>query len=564
MQLRAPAQPAAPEPAKPPEPSTQSSDKRRPPAAVVRRRRLAAILALALAGIVALIISWLVGSGPAPPATGAAAVVPADALAYVNLSIDPSRGAVGQAGSLAARFPGYRPLLSDIETRVGEILSGGAPLDFARDVAPWLGNEAALAVLNTTTSPAGSLIVLDVSDRARARAFLARSGARPAGSYRRVQLFGYPTGTELAFLGRYLAFGQDASLRAAIDVQTGIAPSLQRDPTYQRAAAGEPAGRVLDAYASASGVQRLLMPQHGVIGAVGALLDQPALGAAALSLSPADGGARLKVHTVLDPQLAQLHLSTVTTFTPSIPEVIPAGSTVMLDTSSLDSLAPRLLRAGAAGGVIGQVGPLLKRLGVALAAEGVNVGRILALFHGETAVAVSPAASAVGAPDVTIITRTGNPLAANEELGALEAPLAQLFAPGSGPGQSPLFNDRQVGGITAHQLSLGAGLQVDYAVFRGLVVVSTSLSGISAVLARARSLGSESAFRTVVDSHQKRVGSLLFLDFSQLLSLGEQMGLTHSARLSALGPDLERISAVGLSSTSGKTDTTAELFLQIP
>ena len=363
LQLRAPAQPAAPEPAKPTEPSTQSSDKRRPPAAVVRRRRLAAILALALAGIVALIISLLVGSGPAPPATGAAAVVPADALAYVNLSIDPSRGAVEQAGSLAARFPGYRPLLSDVETRVGGILSGGAPLDFARDVAPWLGNEAALAVLNTTTSTAGSLIVLDVSDRARARAFLARSGARPVGSYRRVQLLGYPTGTELAFLGRYLAFGQDASLRAAIDVQTGIAPSLQHDPTYQRAAAGEPAGRVLDAYASASGVQRLLMPQHGVIGAVGALLDQPALGAAALSLSPADGGARLKVHTVLDPQLAQLHPSTVTTFTPSIPDVIPAGSTVMLDTSSLDSLAPRLLRAGAAGGVIGQVGPLLKRLG---------------------------------------------------------------------------------------------------------------------------------------------------------------------------------------------------------
>jgi hypothetical protein len=71
-------------------------------------------------------------------------------------------------------------------------------------------------------------------------------------------------------------------------------------------------------------------------------------------------------------------------------------------------------------------------------------------------------------------------------------------------------------------------------------------------------------FRAVVGAYRRRVGSLLFLDFSQLLSLGGQMGLTHSARLSALGPDLEKISAVGLSSTSGKTDTTAELFLQIP
>jgi hypothetical protein len=140
----------------------------------------------------------------------------------------------------------------------------------------------------------------------------------------------------------------------------------------------------------------------------------------------------------------------------------------------------------------------------------------------------------------------------------------QLFARASGPGQSPLFNDRQVNGITAHQLSLGAGLQLDYAVFRGLVVVSTSLKGISAVLARTDSPGNETTFRTVVGSHQNGVGSLVFLDFSQLLSLGEQMGLTHSARFGALGSDLEKISAVGLSSVSGKVDTTAELFLQIP
>jgi hypothetical protein len=84
------------------------------------------------------------------------------------------------------------------------------------------------------------------------------------------------------------------------------------------------------------------------------------------------------------------------------------------------------------------------------------MGRLLSMFAGETAVVISPAASSLGAPAVTIITRTGNALAANEELGALEAPLAQLFAPGSGPGQTPLFNDRQVSGITAHQLSLGA------------------------------------------------------------------------------------------------------------
>ena len=57
--------------------------------------------------------------------------------------------------------------------------------------------------------------------------------------------------------------------------------------------------------------------------------------------------------------------------------------------------------------------------------------------------------------------------------------------------------------------------------------------------------------------------SLLFLDFDQLLSLGEQTGLTRSARYRAPRADLQRIRAIGLQSSSGEADSTAELFLQI-
>jgi hypothetical protein len=42
------------------------------------------------------------------------------------------------------------------------------------------------------------------------------------------------------------------------------------------------------------------------------------------------------------------------------------------------------------------------------------------------------------------------------------------------------------------------------------------------------------------------------------------MGLTRSARLLTVRPDLERIRAAGLTSSRGEADTTAELFLQIP
>ena len=61
----------------------------------------------------------------------------------------------------------------------------------------------------------------------------------------------------------------------------------------------------------------------------------------------------------------------------------------------------------------------------------------------------------------------------------------------------------------------------------------------------------------------KRVTSLVFLDFGQLLSLAEQTGLTHGAQVGAIGLDLARIHAAGLISTAGENDTNAELFLQI-
>jgi hypothetical protein len=146
LPLRAPTRPAASERAQPPRqpPPDAPPAPRRPPSAVARRRRLLALLGLALVGLVALIgVSLLTRGGETPPATGAATLVPADALAYVNLSIDPNRGAVKQATTLGAHFPGYPRLLGNVESRVGGIVSGGASVDFARDVAPWLGDEAA-------------------------------------------------------------------------------------------------------------------------------------------------------------------------------------------------------------------------------------------------------------------------------------------------------------------------------------------------------------------------------------------------------------------------------------
>ena len=109
--------------------------------------------------------------------------------------------------------------------------------------------------------------------------------------------------------------------------------------------------------------------------------------------------------------------------------------------------------------------------------------------------------------------------------------------------------------MTAHELALGAGLQIDYAVFDGLVVVSTSVAAIDAGR-DPRAIRSPTSRPTRRRSRAGRdeLSSLLFLDFSQLLSLGEQTGLTSERAPSrALPPDLEKVRAMGLSSTSGES-----------
>ena len=49
----------------------------------------------------------LSGSGEAAPDSAAASVVPADALAFISVSTDPTRPAVEQVLALAKEFPGY-------------------------------------------------------------------------------------------------------------------------------------------------------------------------------------------------------------------------------------------------------------------------------------------------------------------------------------------------------------------------------------------------------------------------------------------------------------------------
>jgi hypothetical protein len=535
-----------------PPPSAQSSPR------FIRRRLALAAGALTAAVAIALALVLLTGgSGTVPPATGAATIVPADALAYVSLSTDPSRPAVSDARKLAARFPDWPLLEAAAVNRLRSLVGGSSSADFATQVRPWLGKEASLALIAGPNGTAQPLVVLEVAKAARARAFVDRAGATRAGLYDGARILAYPSGTELAFVGHYLVAGPDAGVRASLDAARGRARALAHDPAYERAVSGEPADRVLDAYLPAAGVHQLLATRTGVPGAIGSLLDRPALQGAAFSLSPGPSGARVQVHSILGASATRV---AVRSFTPTLPSVLPSGSTLMLDVNGLGRAAPGLLSAAATAGIAGNVGPLLRRVGSALTAQGVNVRHVVSLFDGETAVAISPGPS----PALLIVSRVRDQAAARSELAALEGPVQTLFSPsGSAGGQVPELTDQAVGGATVHEIGLGPGLQLDYAVFNGLVAVSTSVSAIEGVAQRRHALGSDPAYRATLPDQPPRLSSLVFGEVSQLLALGGQTGLTSGAGTRALLPDLSKLRAVGLSSSSGGTDTTTQLSLEV-
>jgi Protein of unknown function (DUF3352) len=527
------------------------------------RRRLAlagGLLATTLAIAAALILIFN-GSGEAPPDTGAAAIVPAGALAYVNLSTDPSRPAVGRARTLAARFPDWPILATAAQSRLDSIVGGPRPAGFTKDIRPWLGDEASLALVPARDGAAQSLVALEMSKPARARSFVTGAGAVAAGTYRGARLLAYPSGTELAFLGRYLVAGPAAAVRSSIDAWRAPARSLARDPAYSRAASSEPPDRVLDAYLPAAGIRGLVAPRTGVAGAIGLLLDRPSLQGAAISLSATSGGARVLMDTVDRAGASRSTAPSGASFTPTLQTVLPAGSTLMVDVPGLGRAAPALLGAAATAGIGANIGPLLGRLGSALAAEGVNVHSIVSLFSGETAVAISPGPT----PALLIVARLRKAAAARSELASLEGPVSSLFSStGADAIQVPELVDRQVGDATVHELQLGPGLQVNYTVTGGLFVLSTSVAAIDSVVQRSRSLADDASYKATLPDRPQAVSSLVFGDVSRLLALGEQIGLTSGAHTRRLLPDLARIRAIGVSSTSQGRDTTTELRLEIP
>jgi len=227
-------------------------------------------------------------------ATDPATAVPASAPLFAGAIVRPTgsqKAAASAAGrTLTRQADPYLRLLTALQT------PGSPPLDFGRDVAPWLGPSAGIFLSSLTTteeSKIGGLlsglardllggssgasafpfaahglqgaIVLDTSDAGKARSFVEsqakRAGAH-ASSYRGVAYQATPEGTAFAVVHGLAVIGSVEGLQGVIDTTLG-GPSLADSGGYAKLVSAAPSGTLAHVYVNPTASGGKGAPQGG-------------------------------------------------------------------------------------------------------------------------------------------------------------------------------------------------------------------------------------------------------------------------------------------------------------
>jgi hypothetical protein len=489
--------------------------------------------------------------GIAPP-DHAARLVPGEALVYTHGTLDRDSSQWGRATRLFRRLRG----LVRLRDRAASALTpGGGAIDLAREVEPWVGDEAALALL-PGRGAARSLILAEVADRELALAFLKRAVGKVRTTSRRgikVRLYGR---LATAFVEDFLLIGQLGNVRRAIDVREHPSLSLEQNPAFRRARRHLPRGeRIAYAYASPGGVRGLLGRRRDLLGELMKLVDDDALEGAAASVQLAERGARVFLASALRDRQGR-RARQAPSFTPKLPDVIPGDVVAYLGMRGADSVLEVATDAG--GGRV----PLLDTLARVesdLEQGGLRLRRALRpLLRKEAALFVTAAGAT---PALTLVA---DRVRGQDFQGVLDR-LQPLFSRSLGDlsaGVVPTLEPRRIAGVNAATIRITPTLALTYAVFGGRAVVSTGARGIEALRSGGSSIADNPLLSAVL-SGSDRVTSVVFLDLRRLLAIGEQADLGQAPSYRALSSDLSGIGAVSAITREKAASKTAKIFIEV-
>jgi hypothetical protein len=502
-------------------------------------------IAVILIGAVVLVTS-LAGGSSDERSDDAVRLVPPDALVYAQASVEPNSEQWRFAGEAVRKLPTLRRLRAQA---LRSLERGGGSLDFDVSIRPWIGDQAAIALLPDGRR-ASSLILVSVADQARARQFLSGAGRPEVQRHRGVTIRAYGD-LATAFVGEFLAIGRPELVRASIDTAGGR--SLADEALYRDAVARlETEDPIAYGYASQDGVSRLLRQQGGLVARVGALLERPGLRAAAASVRAEADGLRASVSTSLIPARGQAPQA----FRPTLLADIPAGAIAYLGARGLDTIFDQLAEVGAAGSVERVLGRELGSVGRRALLDAVEP-----LLGREAALVVTPPASL---PVISLVVANTSREEGGEVVLALQPLLSELLQAPSEAGQVPTLEPRRIDDVEAVTLRVSPSLELTYAAFDDKLVVSTSPEGIRQLNGRGRSLRGNPSFAPGLRDFLEEPSSVVFLDLRRLSALAERAGLGDTPDYRAIRPDIARVGAVSAVTASERSAQTAEIFLEVP
>lgn len=296
----------------------------------------------------------------APAAAGergeAAKAIPADALAFVDVNVDPNDASWQKVQALGQKFPGWDKLVQ--EFRAGLSQSDGDGSSYARDIEPWLGGEVAVGVLSVDVASAQpeAIVYAASKDDAKANETIARQkDVKDAGTkdgYHRYEIAGDQPMFVAVGDGAVIGSNRERALDDALRTRAGSIDALADAAAYGESLAALPDDSMAVGYVNGPKVAQLFdlaMSAAGAqaAGAATAQLDQArealkALRSIGMSLGANDKGYVATMHAVGDAEKLQaLGTGTQTAFAPTLAAKVPGDAALF---ASFRDLGPQYAR----------------------------------------------------------------------------------------------------------------------------------------------------------------------------------------------------------------------------
>ena len=474
--------------------------------------------------------------------------------AGLRRTLDRPRPRTRTRGSRA--LAGALPPLTRLRDQLVAAVAPPPALDVARDVRPWLGDERRA----TRRSPADSIVLAAVADRPRAQALVARVGDLTAArALPRRAACCAPARPRSPSSATSSRSGRAGACSAAIDLAPGRGRRARRRGAVPRAPRARPPAASLDAYASrrrrARGCSR--RGRGAARRCSGVLLDRPGAAARRRAALTAEEPAGCASRRACSRPARRRDAA----FEPVLLERVPARR----------GRLPRRARARAAAGASSPRGSAATRVvGAARAAlprrEAGSTSTATCSrrspARSRSSVTAARAIPAVPAPVVTLKARTRTRRARAAALARLQDPLAaRLALPGTVPGV-PAGDDRRRRRLHAARHA------------RSSRRPTRSRDGARHLHAPAGlAPAARHAGRRAAPSTRRSARCRSGVDVASLPRPAPAPRARRADRPDAISgfaaarDDLGRVRAVGAvvdQDPAQPTDTTAELFLQIP